>query len=43
MEDSSNKTDLVRFCDFAAAREIVKWASKAADLIRTESLPWVIL
>ena len=39
MEDSSNKTDLLRFCDLAAAGAIVKRASKAADLICTESLP----
>ena len=43
MVDSSNKTDLLRFCDFAAAQAIVKPASKAADLIRTESLSRVIL
>ena len=43
MEGSTNKTDLLRFCDFAAAGAIVKRASKAADLICTESLPWVIL
>ena len=39
MEGSTNKTDLLRFCDFAAAGAIVKRASKAADLICTESLP----
>ena len=43
MEDPSKKTELAHLGDFAAAQAIVKRASKVADLIRTESLLWVIL